>query len=145
MTTESTDEVYGSLARRLAALLYDALIVLALWMLTGAVVLIFTDGEAVPAGTIWFRCLLLAVTALFFTGFWTRGGQTLGMRAWRRARSSGWRVAAVRFAAACLSLAALGLGFLAAVFDDRSRAWHDRVAGTRVLLLPKRSRRRRGA
>jgi hypothetical protein len=59
MTTESTDEVYGSLARRLAALLYDALIVLALWMLTGAVVLIFTDGEAVPAGTIWFRCLLL--------------------------------------------------------------------------------------
>ena len=151
MTTESTDEVYGSLARRLAALLYDALIVLALWMLTGAVVLIFTDGEAVPAGTIWFRCLLLAVTALFFTGFWTRGGQTLGMRAWRLklvdqgGEPPGWGVAAVRFAAACLSLAALGLGFLAAVFDDRSRAWHDRVAGTRVLLLPKRSRRRRGA
>ena len=148
MTAASTDREYASLARRLGALLYDGLIVVALWMLTGAIVLSFTGGEAIPAGTFWFRGLLLLVAGLFFTAFWTRDGQTLGMRAWRLKLVQedgdvpGWRTAGLRFAAGCLSLGALGAGFLFALFDEHKRAWHDKVAGTRLVVLPKRRRRR---
>lgn len=149
MTTGSTGGEYASLGRRLGALLYDALIVIALWVITGAIVLAFTGGEAVQAGTFWFRCLLLAVAALFFISFWTRGGQTLGMRAWRiKLVNDGggpitWRTAGLRFLAGCLSLAAAGLGFVWALFDEHKRTWHDKAAGTRLVLLPKRRRRRR--
>jgi uncharacterized RDD family membrane protein YckC len=148
MTAGPTNREYASLARRLAALFYDALIVVALWMLTGAIVLAFTGGEAVPAGTIWFRCLLLAVPIVFFTSFWIHGGQTLGMQAWRiklvdeHGSPPDWRTAGIRFAAGCLSLAACGIGFLWALFDEQRRTWHDKVAGTRLVLLPKRRRRR---
>ena len=126
-----------------------ALIVAALWMLTGAIVLAFRGGEAIPAGTIWFRCLLLGVTALFFISFWTRSGKTLGMQAWRimlideDGDPPSWRTAGIRFAAGCLSLAAFGIGFIWSLFDEQKRTWHDKVAGTRLVLLPKRRRRRK--
>lgn len=133
------------LLRRTAALAYDLLVVAALWMATGFLVLPLTGGEAVPAGTGWFRALLLAVACAFFVVFWARGGQTAGMRAWRlrlvRSDGSpvGWRRALARFAVACLSLAALGLGALWAVGDPQGRTWQDRLADTRVILVSKES------
>src|SRR5690606_41442182 len=60
---------------------------------------------------------LLAVTAGYFVISWRRGGQTIGMRAWRIrivATEGGalpWSRALLRFAVALVSLGALGLGF----------------------------------
>lgn len=133
----------AGLLRRLAAMVYDLLLLIALWMLGTAALLPFTGGEAVPAGHILFRLYILLITFLFFGLFWTRGGQTLGMKAWRirvqqpDGRPITWRQAAIRFAVAGLSAAALGLGFAWQLVDPRGRSWHDLASGTVLVRLPR--------
>lgn len=124
------------LARRLAAALYDGLALAALLMVAGAL-WVAARGDAAPPGDWLFRGYLLAVSALFFCVFWTRG-ETLGMRAWKLrivaldGRPPGWGAALLRFAAACVSVAALGLGFAWVLVDRDRLAWHDRWSGTRL-------------
>ncbi len=69
--------------RRLAALVYDSLVLAALWMAATLPVLALTGGEAVTGGVWLYRFYLLVIAGVFFGWFWTHGGQTLGMRAWR--------------------------------------------------------------
>jgi uncharacterized RDD family membrane protein YckC len=127
-------------------MLYDALLLLALFMLGGGVALLVTGGEAVPAGSVWYQTYLLLIAMLFLCGFWISGGQTLGMRSWRlRVESADGgpvdaRQALLRFAAGFVALAPAGLGLFWLLVDPERRAWHDRLSGTRVVLLPKKSR-----
>jgi uncharacterized RDD family membrane protein YckC len=143
----STDALRpAGLLRRLAAMLYDALLLLALFMLAGGVALLATGGEAVPAGSVWYQAYLLLIAMLFLCGFWINGGQTLGLRSWRlRVESADGgpldaRMALLRFAAGFVALAPAGLGLFWLLFDPERRAWHDRLSGTRVVLLPKQPR-----
>jgi uncharacterized RDD family membrane protein YckC len=135
----------AGLLRRLAALAYDSLIVLALW-LTAAVPFVWIANGA-PQGLLMrlaFQLYLLAIAFAFFGWFWVHGGQTLGMRAWRLrivdndGRAVTWAQATKRFAAAILSLLCAGIGLLWVMHDRERRAWHDRLSGTRVVVLPKR-------
>lgn len=130
--------VTAGLARRLAAGVYDLLLLAALLMVAGIAVLILREGVAIPAGTLWWQLLLLLGCGGFYCGFWSRGGQTLGMRTWRLrverldGRGIDLPTALLRF------LAALGgLGLLWIPFDPDGRALHDRLTGTRVRLLSK--------
>jgi uncharacterized RDD family membrane protein YckC len=142
--TEFTNHPNANLLRRLMAILYDALVTIALLMLA-AVPPVMLAGGSMPntALRIAFQLYLIAVMFLFFGWFWVHGGQTLGMRAWRlRVVSAdgtgiGWRAAGIRFLGAWLSVLALGLGYIWAIFDRERRTWHDRLSGTRVILLPK--------
>jgi len=136
------------LARRLAALLYDGLLVLALWFLAATLLLAVSGGRlADPDRPLWLlhalRVSLLLVTFLFFAGFWTNGGQTLGMRAWRLKLLGAdggpvnWKQALWRFAAAIPSLGIFGLGLFWMLFDREHCAAHDRLSRTRLVLLAK--------
>jgi uncharacterized RDD family membrane protein YckC len=84
--------------------------------------------------------------ALFFVGFWVKGGQTLGMQAWRikLVTQDGGDVsparALLRALLATLSAACLGLGYAWSLVDRDKRYWHDMLSGTRLILLPKASR-----
>ena len=139
----------ASLLRRLGAMLYDTLLILALLFIVTALFLPFTSGEAITPGEsgalerVYQAALLLAIV-LFFCVFWTRKGQTVGMLAWRLRveRNDGtfltWRDALLRLAGACVSLAPLGLGYFWILVDRDKLAWHDRWSGTRVVVLPKR-------
>lgn len=137
-----------SLLRRLAAGTYDLLLLAGLLMMLGIGVLILRGGNPVPPGTPWFQALVLLLCAVFYAGFWSRGGQTLGMRSWRlRVETTDGRplhlaTALLRFAAALLSLLPAGLGMLWILVDREGRAWHDRLTGTRVVLLTKEQARR---
>jgi uncharacterized RDD family membrane protein YckC len=134
----------AGLLRRLAAMFYDGLLVIAIVMIAATPIVILAGGSPAPG---WprtvFRLYLLAVVFVFHAWFWIHGGQTLGMRAWRLILVAddggpvGWRAAAKRFAAAALSLAAAGFGFWWILVDRERRAWHDRLSGTRVVSLPK--------
>lgn len=127
--------------RRLGAMLYDGLLLIALWFLATALWLPLTEGEALPYPGL-LRVWLLAVAFLFFGWFWTHGGQTLGLRAWRLkvVRADGgelsWADAARRFALAVPSVALAGIGLWWAAFDnDGGRALHDRWSHTKVVLV----------
>jgi uncharacterized RDD family membrane protein YckC len=139
----------AGLLRRLAALLYDTLVLLALW-LTAAVPFVWIANSA-PQGPLMraaFQVYLLAIAFAFFGWFWVHGGQTLGMRAWRlrvvdnEGRAVTWAQATRRFAAAILSLLCAGIGLLWVMHDRERCAWHDRLSGTRVVVLPKPPRQR---
>lgn len=70
--------------RRFAAAIYDGLLLIALWMVTLLLICLPLNGLlGLPPGNAINRALLLIVALGFFVWFWTRGGQTLGMRAWR--------------------------------------------------------------
>ena len=143
MNSDSTHN--ASLLRRLGAMLYDGFL-LAGVMIVAAIPLPFFQSAA--DGFTWVRTLvqiyLVLVCFLFFGWFWTHGGQTLGMRAWRLqlCRTDGqnlaWSTAVVRFLSALLSWLALGLGFFWVAIDPQNRAWHDRLSKSIVVVLPRR-------
>jgi uncharacterized RDD family membrane protein YckC len=132
--------------RRLAAGCYDALLLGALWMAATLVIVAVRGGEPVPAGDPAYQLLLTGLAALFFITSWLRGGQTLGMRAWllRVERDSGEpldvRTSIIRFLGGMLSVFTGGIGLLWLWIDRDELTWHDRLAGTRVVVLPKERR-----
>ena len=141
----------AGLLRRLGAMLYDLLIVVALMFVVTALFLPLTGGEAITPGDSGaleriYQAALLLVVVLFFGVFWTWRGQTIGMLAWRLRveRDDGsvltWRDALLRLAGAGVSLAALGLGYFWIWIDRERLAWHDRWSGTRVVVVPKKKR-----
>lgn len=151
---DQLDEVWpAGLGRRLGAMLYDGLLVLAIWIVMAsahlAVVRLVLAVPAEQVGTglaqVLSLRLLLAVSAFaFFAFFWTRGGMTLGMQAWRlRVQTlDGCSITAFQALQRCLvagiSLAAFGLGYLWILVDAEKRSWPDIASRTRVVVLPKR-------
>ncbi len=138
----------ASLWLRLAAAIYDLFPLLALWMLTAGLALLAVRGDVDPAHPtlgwqLGLRAALLVVTAAYFVISWARGGQTIGMRAWRLrvvdadGVALGWPRAALRFVVACVSLLALGIGYFWCLFDRRKRGWHDLAARSVVVRLEK--------
>lgn len=138
----------AGLLRRLGAMLYDSLLVIALAMVATALLLPLTGGEAITpeeAGALeyLYRLVLVAIVAGFFGVFWTRRGQTLGMAAWRirlvriDGRRVTWADAIKRLAGACLSWLPAGLGFWWVLVDRERLAWHDRLSGTKLVVEPK--------
>ncbi|WP_366929721.1 RDD family protein [uncultured Thiodictyon sp.] len=146
---EATPQV-PRLPRRLGALLYDSILLFALLLLATALLIIPYDllaARPYPQGEWLYRTLfqayLLAVIVGFYVYFWTHGGQTLGMSAWRLRvlRDDGGRLSARdalrRLAWAALSLAPVGLGLWWCLFDREHLAWHDRRSRTRLVVVPR--------
>lgn len=141
-----------SLLRHFAALLYDTVLVLPIIMLCvglATVLQLAVAGQPVaddfsavlhPQLVQLFAVLTVCV---FYSYFWCRTGQTLGMQAWRiKLRTTdhsqlGIKHALLRCGGAVLSLAALGAGFWWRFIDRNDRYWHDSWSNTELELLPK--------
>ena len=132
---------YASPVARLVAGIYDLLPVFGLLMAAGGIVVALRGG-AVPPGNWWFTAWLLLVLFGYYGWSWHRGGQTLGMRAWRIAvrgtdgEAVRWRQIAVRFVVALVGTIAV-VGLLWMFVDPQRRALHDVLARTVVVKLPK--------
>ncbi len=126
MDVQSTTGAPAGLLRRLAALLYDALLATALAFAVTFAMLPLTRGEAILSATQGnvahlYHALLALVVFAYFGWSWTRRGQTLGMRAWRiRLESAvgsrlGWGASLLRclLGAGLAWLAGLGAWYLA--------------------------------
>jgi uncharacterized RDD family membrane protein YckC len=127
--------------RHFAAICYDALLLLAVFFLATALALPFNSGQAFSSGQYFYPLYLLTISFFFYGWFWTHGGQTLGMRSWKLGlcRLDGgpvsWRCALLRFMAAGLSWAFLGLGFFWCLWDKDGLCWHDHLSKTRLYKL----------
>lgn len=143
MDEQSTTGTPAGVFRRLAAMLYDALSMIALWFVATFAMLPLTGGEAILASSQgllghFYHALLVMLAVAYFGLCWTRGGQTLGMKAWRirletmDGRSPGWAAALIRFAtgAAMVLPAILGLWYL------RAPGWSFSDLMAALLLLP---------
>lgn len=139
----------AGLFRRLAAAVYDFLILAAIWLLVGffflAVVLGGKPAEDPTILQVGLFPLLVLATLGFYSWFWTHGGQTLGMRAWKlkvvHARLDGTPISLTQCLLRCLmgifSWGIFGLGYLWVLTDPSRDTWHDRISGTRTLIIPK--------
>jgi len=85
---------------------------------------------------------LLLYTAYCVT-LWTLKGTTIGgiicgLKLVRLDdRPIDWTIALIRALGAFLSLIVVGLGFLWVNFDDECQSWHDKIAGTTIVRMPK--------
>jgi uncharacterized RDD family membrane protein YckC len=134
--------------RRLAALVYDFLLLAALLMIYTGGALFFTHGAAVVPATAgaWvylYRAGLVLVIGGYYLINWMRSGQTLGMRAWRlrvvtdSGEPTALKAAALRAVFGVLAWAPVGLGVLWMYVDPDHLALHDRLSKTRVIHLPR--------
>jgi uncharacterized RDD family membrane protein YckC len=132
--------------RRLASALYDLLLTCALILVaTFPWLAVFGDsthGWRRHALQLW----VLLVVGAYFAWFWTQSGQTLPMKTWRiqlvRAADGGHvslLQTAHRFLLAVLGTLAAGLGFWWAFFDRDRQFLHDRLAGTALVDVPRRT------
>jgi uncharacterized RDD family membrane protein YckC len=132
--------------RRLASIFYDTLIVIALLMVATALLLPLNQGEAFGAGNAWLQVYLFSLVLGFFLLFWRKGGQTLGMRAWKiklvalNYGSTGYAAPSyqqliVRAITGALGIALMGAGLLWSLVDRDKLAVHDRLSKTRLIFL----------
>lgn len=144
--------------RRLAAMIYDVLVAVAVGMCAGLVFMVicmisFQQGWVNPQGnehfmdffqsSFLFTTLSQLWVALwvsgFFLWFWKNGGQTIGMRAWRlRLFSTSDKPMGYARATLRLVFSLLGVGTILVLFDPKNKlSLQDRIAKTEVLILTK--------
>jgi uncharacterized RDD family membrane protein YckC len=125
--------VTPGLARRLAAMAYEALLVFAVAFFASWIFFFASGGRDATQGVARaeLQVFILAVLAAYFLWCWLRGGQTLAMRAWKiRLVEVTPAKALARF---LIAAALLPLSVLWALFDRDGQFLHDRLAGTRLI------------
>lgn len=128
--------------RYIAAIFYDAMLIIALFFLATALLLPFNNGEAIQA-PILFPAYLFSISFIFLAWFWTHGGQTLGMQAWNLYLISDsntkitWYQALTRFLTAIISWLALGLGIFWCLWQKEGKTWQDLNSKSRIFLIKK--------
>jgi uncharacterized RDD family membrane protein YckC len=165
MNRATTTELICPLWRRLIALVYDLVAVLAIVMVVGLACQLATRGQLITTGpqvhiAWWYQPLQAIVVAAYFVVSWLRGGQTLGMRPWRIRVTDRYgaplvlRQALLRALVAALPLLLLLLApvfglkpalwavaggwvawFAVALVGPRRRAVHDLAAGTEIRRI----------
>jgi uncharacterized RDD family membrane protein YckC len=117
------------------------------WIRTAAllldIILIAIVGSLLPFSHGDSHHVSLLLLALYGAVMWKYKGTTIGgvichLRVVRLdGRAIDWPTAAARALGCFLSLAVAGLGFLWVVFDPERQSWHDKIAGTVVVRVPK--------
>lgn len=132
------------LGRRLGSLLYEMLVILALTIFLFVLPVAVFSGlmQRMPGpGLLWFY--LFALLGLYFVWCWSRAGQTLAMKTWRLRlvdAQSGLPLrplqALVRYGMGWICWPT-GMALLWSLIDPDRQFLHDRIAGSRIVQLPK--------
>jgi uncharacterized RDD family membrane protein YckC len=125
--------VTPSLARRLAAMVYELFLVFAVAFFAAWIFFFASGARDATSGVLRreLQLFIVVVLAAYFLWCWLRGGQTLAMRAWHiRLVDVTPGKALVRF---LLAAVLLPLSILWALVDRDRQFLHDRLAGTRLI------------
>ena len=152
------------LHRRLAAFVYEGVLLFGVVMITGLFYAGLTQQKNAMVGRRGLMAALFIIIGLYFVWFWSHGGQTLAMKAWKvrlvdvagqpvREWRALWRylLSWMWFLPACLTLyfwrqhdgwAAFGIlalgviGYALTSFLSPTRQWpHDLICGTRIIAV----------
>lgn len=66
----------------LCSTIYDLIILIVLFFAFTALVLLLTDGNAIPPSSLWYQLSLLSLSFFYYFFSIRFGGQTIGMKAW---------------------------------------------------------------
>lgn len=133
----------ASLFRRIAAAVYDSLIIFSFLLLATAVALIAHQGKSFLPIKTYFLTYLFLTTGGFLSWFWQRSGQTLGMLAWKikvvdqHNQPLTWSKAFMRYIVGFITLGCGGLGILWCLWDKDKQALYDRLTRSKVIHLKK--------
>ncbi|WP_241461150.1 RDD family protein [Shewanella mangrovi] len=148
----------ASFLHRLGAAIYDALLAFAVYALAGIIGLaviamlqqlgwlsLASNTELAlalqqsPVVHAIYQLWLLICVVGFYSYFWSRTGQTLGMKAWqlRVQHTNGQNISPVTAVARCF-WSLLGLGNLLLLLSQQQLALQDRLSDSEVVQLPKR-------
>lgn len=128
-------------AKILFALLYDLLLLSALWFVA-AIPFVMWQGEGFhtrPLSLLSFQLYLIGITYIYLTYFWLQTGQTPGLRTWhlRLQRKDDYLLtrtdATLRFIYSLISVATLGLGWFWLFFNRNNQSLHDRLSDTYIV------------
>ncbi len=138
--------------KRLGAYVYDVMVLIAVLMLATAIALTvviiahkmgildlsaYRDTADYLSKNSIFIVYLALIIAGFFSYFWTKAGQTIGMKAWRlRVQNSDGSNISIMQSLIRLSTSAFGLGNILALFQNRN-AFQDLWAECEVVVLSK--------
>ena len=158
------------LRRRMAAFVYEGVLLFGVLMVAGLIYGVVMQQRHALAGLHGLQAFVFLVLGLYFTWFWTHGGQTIAMKTWhvrllmrdgqpvsmgrawlRYVLSWLWFLPALLSAwlAGLHSSAAIGWVLLAWVvvyalltrFSRQRQFLHDLLAGTRLVYAPSPQRR----
>lgn len=147
----------SGLLRRLAAWFYDGLIIIAIEMMAAGIVIAILEALVAgglmdygnyidvsdylsrhPVWSLLFTAYLASIWIGFFVFFWSRAGQTVGMRAWKlRVQNPDGSNISVTQAVIRVATSAFGLSNFTVPLDPQKRGFHDIWAKSEVVVLPK--------
>ncbi len=82
MTAARSDLRAPGVARRLACFVYEGVLLFGVVMIAGWLYSTVTQQRHALHGRAGLQAFLFVVLAIYFTWFWSRGGQTVAMKAW---------------------------------------------------------------
>ncbi|MFK7993726.1 MAG: RDD family protein [Granulosicoccus sp.] len=131
---QNSSSTANLLFRRIAAFLYDCLLLIAIYFVITAAVIPLNDGQAIQHWS--YKLFLTLIAFVFFDWFWRHGGQTLGMRAWR-IRVEGVDKEKITFKQSLhrylTGFIAFGFTLLFMFTNTSQYALHDRLSKTKIV------------
>lgn len=131
---------YISIWRRLASILYDFLLVLAVLIIMSIPFFSF-DLQENNLLKVTIQIYYYLITQYFFVWFWVHNQGTLGMKTWKikiicnNNNRLSYKQAIIRFNVAIFSLLFFGLGFLISFFRKDKKCFHDIISKTALIKL----------
>ena len=129
--TVNRDTICAGFVDRLIAVIIDALV-----LLIPNAIIYFAIGDVLG------NLLSFLIGAAYAVYFWSSTGQTPGKKLMKLkvVKADGGAIltpgeAVVRYIGQIISAIPLGLGYFWVIWDPKREAWHDKIAGTKVLKL----------
>lgn len=120
---------------KLACLVYESLILIAIAMLTTLLFISILGDATVYPKKFYLQLSLWLMIGFYFVWQWSSTGQTLAMKTWQLQITSptnqviSKQTAVKRY---LIATCCLGLGFIWALFDKDGQSLQDRLANTRI-------------
>jgi uncharacterized RDD family membrane protein YckC len=129
-----------SIWRRIASIIYDALLVLAILIVMSIPFFSFNVEEN-NLLKITMQVYFYFIIQYFFVWFWVNNEGTLGMKTWKikiscdNGEKISYKKAIIRFNIAIISILFFGLGFLISLFRKDKKCLHDIISKTSLSKL----------